>query len=93
MSDVTPCEVVLDYNRDVIVFDGTDLPFPLSGTGTRAVVDGGRAVVTIAIEVDQVRSIAQLPAKPDTDESPTAPPTPEQTFEAQLDAIRGANRG
>ncbi|QFG08072.1 hypothetical protein SEA_PCORAL7_11 [Gordonia phage PCoral7] len=93
MSDPTPCEVVLDYERDAIVFDGTALPFPLSGVGARAVVEGGRGVVTITLEVDQVRSVAALPSKPEPGEAPTASPTPEQTFEAQFDAIRGANRG
>ncbi|QFG09637.1 hypothetical protein PBI_PIPP_11 [Gordonia phage Pipp] len=90
MSDVTPCEVVLDYNRDVVVFDGADLPFPLSGIRARAVAEDGRAVVTLTLDVDQVRTVAALPEKPEEPEDAPAP-GPEQRFENQLDAIRRQN--
>ncbi|UVF60285.1 hypothetical protein SEA_MURP_11 [Gordonia phage Murp] len=87
---ITPCEVVLDYARDVVVFDGTDLPFPLSAIRARAVAEDGHAVVTLTLDVDQVRTVAALPQKPE--ESEDVPATgPEQRFESQLDAIRRQN--
>ncbi|ANA86878.1 hypothetical protein PBI_UTZ_11 [Gordonia phage Utz] len=86
----TPCEVVFDYARDVVVFDGTDLPFPLSAIRARAVAEDGHAVVTLTLDVDQVRTVAALPEKPDEPEEAPAP-GPEQRFENQLDAIRRQN--
>ncbi|MDJ0006513.1 hypothetical protein [Gordonia alkanivorans] len=89
----TPCEVVLDYARDTVVFDGTDLPFSLSAIHAKAIVEDGRTVVTLTLEVDQVRSVAAMPEKPESPEEP-AVPSPEQQFESQLDRIRnGARRG
>ncbi|AMS03089.1 head-tail connector protein [Gordonia phage Obliviate] len=90
MSDATPCEVVLDYNRDVVVFDGKDLPFPLSGIRARAVAEDGHAVVTLTLDVDQVRTVAALPQKPEEPKDVPAP-GPEQQFESRLDAIRRQN--
>ncbi|QNJ58417.1 hypothetical protein SEA_ARCHIS_12 [Gordonia phage Archis] len=85
-----PCEVVFDYARDVVVFDGTDLPFSLSGIQARAVAEDGHAVVTLTLDVDQVRTVAALPEKPEESEHAPAP-GPEQRFENQLDAIRRQN--
>ncbi|QDF17456.1 hypothetical protein SEA_PHROSTEDPHLAKE_12 [Gordonia phage PhrostedPhlake] len=85
-----PCEVVFDYARDVVVFDGTDLPFPLSGIRARAVVEDGHTVVTLVLDVDQVRTVAALPQKPEEPEDVSAP-GPEQRFESRLDAIRRQN--
>ncbi|ANA85475.1 hypothetical protein PBI_BLUEBERRY_13 [Gordonia phage Blueberry] len=90
----TPCEVVFDYARDVVMFDGTDLPFPLSGIQARAVAEDGHTVVTLTLDVDQVRTVAALPNKPDAPEDTPPAPGPEQQFENQLDRIRnGARRG
>ncbi|AXH49653.1 head-tail connector protein [Gordonia phage Frokostdame] len=86
----TPCEVVFDHARDVVVFDGTDLPFPLSAIRARAVAEDGHAVVTLTLDVDQVRTIAALPEKPEAPEDDPAP-GPEQQFESRLDAIRRQN--
>ncbi|QGJ87258.1 hypothetical protein SEA_WOCKET_12 [Gordonia phage Wocket] len=91
---ITPCEVVLDYARDVVVFDGTDLPFPLSAIRARAVAEDGHAVVTLTLDVDQVRTVVALPDKPEAREDNPPTPGPEQQFENQLDRIRnGARRG
>ena len=95
-EQTSPCEVVLDYARDAVVFDGADLPFSLSAVVAKAIVEDGRAVVTLTLEVDQVRSVAAMPEKPEKPETPEAPavPSPEQQFESQLDRIRnGARRG
>ncbi|QDP44127.1 hypothetical protein SEA_JUJU_11 [Gordonia phage JuJu] len=92
----TPCEIVLDYARDVVVFDGKDLPFPLSAARARGVAEDGHAVVTLTLDVDQVRTVAALPEKPDAAGDIPPEPGPEQRFENQLDAIRrqnGARRG
>ena len=86
----TPCEVVFDYTRDVVMFDGTNLPFPLSGIEARAVVEDGHTVVTLVLDVDQVRTVAALPQKPEETEGVPAP-GPEQQFESRLDAIRRQN--
>ncbi|QWY84280.1 hypothetical protein SEA_JALAMMAH_12 [Gordonia phage Jalammah] len=86
----TPCEVVFDYARDVVVFDGTDLPFSLSGIQARAVAEDGHTVVTLTLDVDQVRTVAALPEKPEEPED-TPAPGPEQRFESRLDAIRRQN--
>ncbi|AWN04126.1 head-tail connector protein [Gordonia phage Petra] len=85
-----PCEVVFDYARDVVVFDGTDLPFSLSGIQARAVAEDGHTVVTLVLDVDQVRTVAALPQKPEEPEDMPAP-GPEQQFESRLDAIRRQN--
>ncbi|ATN90823.1 hypothetical protein SEA_LYSIDIOUS_11 [Gordonia phage Lysidious] len=86
----TRCEVAFDYARDVVVFDGTDLPFPLSAIRARAVAEDGHAVVTLTLDVDQVRTVAALPEKPEDPEDAPAP-GPEQQFESRLDAIRRQN--
>ncbi|UVK58950.1 hypothetical protein SEA_KAPPAFARMDELTA_11 [Gordonia phage KappaFarmDelta] len=91
VSDAARCEVVLDYARDVVVFDGTNLPFPLSAIRARAVAEDGHAVVTLTLDVDQVRTVAALPEKPDALGDPPPAPGPEQRFESQLDAIRRQN--
>lgn len=92
MTDSSPCRVVLDYDKDQVVFDGQALPVPLSAVRAQATVADGRATVTLVLEVDEVQSIAEPPRKPDAD-TWTAP-QPERMFEDQLDAIRqGARRG
>ncbi|AMS03911.1 head-tail connector protein [Gordonia phage UmaThurman] len=90
MESATPCEVVFDYARDVVAFDGTDLPFSLSGIQARAVAEDGHTVVTLTLDVDQIRTVAALPEKPEAPEHAPAP-GPEQQFENQLDAIRRQN--
>lgn len=88
MTDSSPCRVVLDYDKDQVVFDGQVLPFPLTAVRAQAVVADGRATVTLVLEVDEVQSIAEPPRKPDVDVEQWTAPAPEQMFEDQLDAIR-----
>ncbi|WP_454175372.1 hypothetical protein [Gordonia sputi] len=88
MTDSSPCRVVLDYDKDQVVFDGQVLPFPLTAVRAQAVVADGRATVTLVLEVDEVQSIAEPPRKPDDVADTWTAPAPEQMFEDQLDAIR-----
>lgn len=86
MPDLTPVEVVLDYEADEIRFDGKVLPFPLSAVQTKAKVGRQGADVTITLGVDQLRTVAPIPKKP---EPTPEPPTPEEVFEQRLARIRG----
>lgn len=82
MPDFVPFEVVLDYDADKVIIDGTELPCPLSLIGAKAITEDGRATVTLTLEVDQVRSVAAPPPAPEP--APEPPPTAEQQFEQRL---------
>ena len=87
MTDFQPLEVVLDYDRDAVVFDGKDLPFALSAIVASAHVDHTAATVTLVLQVDSVRSVAKRPTHPEPVQVQPAP-SPEQSFEKRMEAIR-----
>lgn len=92
MSEFVPCEIVLDYELDEIRFDGTPLPFALTAVQAKAVIENGRSLVTVVLEVDQVRSVARLPEIPAVSvDKPPRELTPDEQFARQMRQAREAN--
>ncbi|KXT55929.1 hypothetical protein Y710_16400 [Gordonia sp. QH-12] len=83
-----PVGLILDYARDAIVFDGDDLPFPLSQIQIKVIQENDRAVAVLTLEVDAMRIIP--PPEPEPVE-PESVPTPVEAFEEKLARI--ARRG
>lgn len=81
-------DVVLDYELDEIRYRGEALPFPLSQTHAKAVTENGHTVLTLTLDVEQLRTVAPAPKPTVTIEKPMPPPTAEQMFDRQLQQAR-----
>ena len=89
---MTANEIVLNYDRDEILFNGTELPFSLTAAQPKAVIEHHHStVVTLTLAVDQLRTIAPAPEPTVSIEKPHSIPTPDEQFEQRLNQIRKAN--
>lgn len=83
-----PREIVLDYKHDQIRYCGEVLPFSLSAAQSKAVVEHGRTVLTLTLDVEQLRTVAPAPEPTVSIEKPMPTPTAEQMFERQMQQAR-----